>query len=211
MDSTGHVSVEFDDYYFSFHPLDPDDFVSDAVGQEARVGKNIEEDRKRHGRPVDSVAINWLDTKLMLQHASRVNKACDGGAHKYYLRGDNCASNAVELLSAGARAPFHAHKTMHDLWAEIKDQGVFRPLTSRPTSARDNHTRLLERARAETEHVMIFCGQRGQLRKLGDALLPLLLVDVASRMFCWTPGDTATFARELATHNLGARPRSAWM
>jgi hypothetical protein len=97
---------------------------------------------------------------------------------------------AAEVILKGAGAKFNPHKTMREIWNEVKRS----PL-------RHDHTRALELVRELTEDAVLLCRRRGPLGPVARVLLPVLLAaDLASREFCWTPGDVKTLAEGLARH-----------
>ncbi|MDX1250998.1 MAG: hypothetical protein IDH49_01835 [Gammaproteobacteria bacterium] len=185
---TGHASVQTAEHYLSFHPRDMK-LAHDVAGTPA-VLKTFDYDISIHQHPTDSVSIDWLDEDRMNQHIDALIDETQSGELQYKLLTTNCSSMAAELLCIGARTPFNPHKPMRELFSEIRRVPFLH-----------DHGRVLELVREAIEDAALICARRGPVGRVARHVLPILLADVASREFIWTPGDVKTFAKGLSTHN----------
>src|SRR5689334_25355789 len=116
---SGHVSIAFGDHYASFHPVTPD-LVEDLLGSPAMLKGNRAFDTRGGDSPTNTIHINWLNVDAMHTRACAIANACDTGRLKYRLFGTNCSSVVADLLAAGVGQEFAPHKTMSQLWDELK-------------------------------------------------------------------------------------------
>lgn len=186
---TGHVSLGTAHDYFSFHP-DNEDLIKDVMGSPAEL-RTYESDCERNGMPKHRIKIDWLDEDAMVQRMGEIDVGARHGRIKYRLLSTNCSSMAADLLFAGAGVNFDSHKTMKQLYSE---------LNRRPF--RHDHMRALEWVREAIEDVAFMCARRGRVAPVAKTIVAILLAtDLASREFCWSPGDVKILAEGLARQN----------
>ena len=184
LDPTGHVAIAAGENYYSFHPRNPDD-VKTVTGSQAYNGSP-----ERDGRPSSSISIAGLDELEMAEQMDRFESQMRSGQLRYRLLGTNCSYIAARLLYAGAKLPFPDHKSISQLLSAMSEHRRFHY----------DHGRLLEVAREFIEDAALICARRG--RVVGSAaevtLGLLLLADVTTREFVWSPGDVQRLAADFA-------------
>lgn len=186
LDPTGHVAIASGRNYYSFHPRDRKN-IQTVTGSPAYNG-TPEED----GRPTRVIPIDGLDELAMAEQMDRFEDHMRSGKLVYRLMDTNCSYVAARLLYAGTPGmpPFPKHKSMSQLFSAIAER----------RHLRHDHGRLAELAREHIEDGVIMCARRN--RPVGTAievaLGVLLLADVATREFVWSPGDVQNLAKDLA-------------
>lgn len=189
-DLTGHVSVEIEGDYLSFHPKNRN-YIRDVLGTPGFLGNDYYEDREHHGSEIESIHVNWLDDDAMRNKMQHFRNLEYNDSLTYNLFLNNCSTLAMELLCSGANEDFHHGKTLGHLF------NVYR---NRITN-RDHHHRLLEDARDTLEDYAVVCSRGNHKGTMSRFLLPLLTADFISREFIYSPGDIRIFASELADAN----------
>lgn len=189
LDLTGHVSVQLADGYFSFQPKDSS-LIDDVTGSPAKLASR-DSDFAHGGRFVHRITIDCLDEELMRRRIGEIDDDITDRTLNYKLLSTNCSSMAADVLYVGKKLPFNPHKSMKQIWNELRRRPYHH-----------DHGRLLELVREVIEDSALHSARRGRVGSIEKCLVAILAAaDLTSREFCWTPGDVKILAEEFANSN----------